>query len=291
MDYKKFENIFNKTIFEKSKSKLIEKIAKCPQRYVGLFRPTKPQAKIIQNLSQSHEICFGDAFEVLIEDYLKEVGFTILAKSFTHNDNTLELDQIFSKNENIYFIEQKLRDDHDSTKKRGQLDNFEKKIDVISQKYKDKNIIGFFYFIDDGLSKNKRFYNTEIEKLSSDYGIELHLCYGKNLFEKLNQYKIWEEIILHLKQWKTNIPDLPEINFDKNASESFEEIKKLEPLIYRKLFNNEDLDDFFKVLFPQMKTLNLLNNFFKEKGTEIKIYQTLNDLCEKTISRLIKAKK
>lgn len=50
MDYKKFENIFNMTIFEKSKPDLIKKIATCPERYAGLFRPTKPKAKIIQNL-------------------------------------------------------------------------------------------------------------------------------------------------------------------------------------------------------------------------------------------------
>ena len=56
MDYNEFKNIFNETIFEKSKSDLIEKIVKCPEIYTGVFRSTKPKAKIIQNLLQSHEI-------------------------------------------------------------------------------------------------------------------------------------------------------------------------------------------------------------------------------------------
>lgn len=49
MQYEKFKNIFNETIFEESKAVLIEKIAKYPNRYIGLFRPTKPKAKILQN--------------------------------------------------------------------------------------------------------------------------------------------------------------------------------------------------------------------------------------------------
>ena len=288
MEYSKFEVIFNKTIFEKSKSDLVKKIAESPQRYIGLFRPTKPKAKIIQNLLQSHEIRFGDAFENLIEAYLKDLDFKILEKSFEYEKTTLKVDQIFSMDENIYFVEQKLRDDHDSSKKRGQIENFEKKIDSISKKYNGKNIIGFFYFIDTGLTKNKKYYKTELQKLSKDYGIELHLSYGKELFERLNNGEVWNEIIQHLKNWKTNIPVFPEINFDKTPKTSFEEIKNLKPLIYRKLFSNDDLDDLLIKLFPEKKTLELLSKYFGEKSKQRKIYQTLNNLCIKKIHKLKK---
>ena len=94
MKYEKFKNIFNETIFEESKALLIEKIAKYPNRYIGLFRPTKPKAKILQNLLQSHEIRFGDAFEEVIEEYFKEFGYEILEKKFNIfieiNGETLE---------------------------------------------------------------------------------------------------------------------------------------------------------------------------------------------------------
>jgi len=40
MQYTKFKNIFNETIFEESKAVLIEKIAKYPNRYIGLFETT-----------------------------------------------------------------------------------------------------------------------------------------------------------------------------------------------------------------------------------------------------------
>lgn len=157
MDYKKFEDIFNKTIFEKSKPDLIRKIASYPERYAGLFRPTKPTAKIIQNLLQSHEIRFGDAFEILIEKYLQENNFDILDKRFKDSDDTLELDQMFSDENTIFFVEQKVRDDHDSSKKRGQIDNFEKKISTILERHKNKEVIGFFILLMTVLLKIKSF--------------------------------------------------------------------------------------------------------------------------------------
>ena len=113
MKFEKFKKILNKKIFEESKTDLIKKIANSPERYIGLFRPTKPKAKIIQNLTQSNEIRFGDAFEILNKKF---------------NEEKLNLDHHFKKNEKIYFVEQKIRDDHDSTKKRGQTDNFEDKL-------------------------------------------------------------------------------------------------------------------------------------------------------------------
>ncbi|WP_424947044.1 hypothetical protein [Candidatus Spongiihabitans sp.] len=188
----------------------------------------------------------------------------------------------------IFFVEQKVRDDHDSSKKRGQIDNFERKIAAILEKYKDKKVEGFFYFIDDGFTKNKNFYTEQIQKLSNDYGLSLHLSYGNDLFNQLGKRKIWSEILDHLKTWKNNIPDLPEINFDKNPQLSFDEIKHLKPIVYRKLFSNNDLDSLLCVLFPQKETLNLLSQHFEKMHAsgEGKIYKTLNDLCVKTTSRL-----
>lgn len=94
MDYNLFKQIFNETIFEKSKADLLEKISNSPSRYIGLFRPTKPKAKILQNLLQSHEIRFGDAFEHVIEKYLQIKGCEILQKRFTNSDgDVLNIDE------------------------------------------------------------------------------------------------------------------------------------------------------------------------------------------------------
>jgi len=285
MQYTKFKNIFNETIFEESKAVLIEKIAKYPNRYIGLFRPTKPKAKILQNLLQSHEIRFGDAFEEIIEEYLKEFGHEILNKRFINDDkDELNLDQCFKDKNTIYFVEQKIRDDHDSTKKRGQIGNFEKKLNEMVNKYGEKNLVGIFYFIDPDLQKNKNYYKTELEKMAHDYGVKLYLFYGVELFDFLQQEKTWSEILKYLEQWKKEIPDFPETNFDIDAESSFEEIKSLSPALYRKLFQDDIIfNEIILTVFPEKKTLRLLLDYFKGKSSEKIIYKTISKALEERI--------
>jgi hypothetical protein len=76
---------------------------------------------------------------------------------------------LFEKNGKIIFIEQKVRDDHDSSKKRGQIDNFIKKIEILQDKYPNNDIVANFYFIDDSLNKNKKYYENQIDLIQSDY--------------------------------------------------------------------------------------------------------------------------
>lgn len=57
-----------------------------------------------------------------------------------------------------------MRDDHDSAKKRGQIDNFERKLEALIHHYGEygENIQGYFYFIDEGLNKNQNYYKEEL---------------------------------------------------------------------------------------------------------------------------------
>lgn len=275
MEYNKFCAIFNSTIFEKSKVDLLTKIADNPHRYIGLFRPTKPKAKILQNLLQSHEIRFGDAFEKVIESYLSLNGCTLLEKKRQDNEGTrLDIDQCFEYRGEVYFIEQKVRDDHDSTKKIGQIKNFEKKLHLLATDYPNKKVTGIFYFIDDKSTKNRNYYTNELERMSIDYQLDTHIFYGKPLFEYLNMESVWEEILNYLEKWKKDIPDLPEINFDIDAENTFEEIKTLSPTIYRKLFLDEQIfQEIVLTLFPEKKTLKLLLGYFEQQS--MPIYRTL----------------
>lgn len=283
MDYSLFKQIFNETIFEKSKADLLEKIADNPSRYIGLFRPTKPKAKLLQNLLQSHEIRFGDAFEKIIECYLQLNGCEPLPKYYQlANGDFINIDQCFRYNDKVYFIEQKIRDDHDSTKKRGQIQNFEKKLNLLLTKYSENELVGIFYFIDPELTKNKRFYLNELEKMSRDYNVETHIFYGQPLFDYLQMPVVWSEILDYLSKWKKEIPDLPEINFDLDPSVTFEEIKDLKPIVYRKLFTNEQIfNEIILTLFPTRKTLHLLHNYFAQQPSTI--YQTLSQQLQEKI--------
>jgi len=264
MNYQKFCAILNKHIFEGEKKELLRRIAENSERFIGLFRPTRPGAKVLQHLLQSHEIRMGDALEEAIEEIMKSFDFKILSKSMKNKEGEeLSLDQYFTDGKIYYFAEQKVRDDHDSTKKRGQISNFEEKLEILHKKHGSK-LLGIMYFIDPDLSKNKNYYLEELKRLKDFYGVEIYLFYGKELFEYLKHSEIWDNILSWLKQWKDNLPELPEINFDTNPQESFKEIKDLELRNWRKILENEKLweEGIMKAIFREGATLKLLLDFF-----------------------------
>ena len=234
-----------------------------------MFRPTKPGAKILQHLLQSHEIRFGDAIEELITKIIADLGYRNLPKTINNsNDESLSLDQYFTNGETYYFIEQKVRDDHDSTKKRGQINNFEKKLEVLYNLHRN-NLVGIMYFIDPDLTKNKNFYVEKLRDFAEFYGVELHLFYGKELFEYFDEPQMWDNIIQWLTRWKNDLPDLPEINFDENPEQSFEEIKELEIRNWRKILQNDKLweEGIIYVLFRTGETLRLVLEYFGQQSS------------------------
>lgn len=88
------------------------------------FRLSSPKIKLIQNISQSREIKFGNIIEKLITKYIKKLGFQILPNDISTKDleHTLKADLLFKVNDKkIYLVEMKIRDDHDSAKNK---DNF-----------------------------------------------------------------------------------------------------------------------------------------------------------------------
>nr|WP_120961053.1 type II restriction endonuclease [Helicobacter pylori] len=121
-----------------------------------------------------------------------------------------------------------------------------------------------------------------MQKLSVDYGVPLSLCYGKELFEKLNVPQVWDEVLNHLVQWRETLPDLPSLNFDENPLESFKEIKDLAPSVYRKLLDNDGIFNLVLILFPEQKVLKMLVEYFKQQNKTI--YQ---QLASKLAARLL----
>ena len=279
MEYNQFVEVFERRIFANSYSKLLTSLAKNPDRFVGIFRSSKPLHKLSQNLSQSREIKFGDAFEEVIELYLSNNGFSIKEKNLTHNGNSLRVDQYFERDNHVYFAEQKVRDDHDSTKKTGQMDNFLEKERVITHENPGKSCKGFFYFIDPSLKKNRNYYYNRLKEESI---IASELCYGSEFFDSIEMTNEWNEIITHLTTWRDNLPDMLNLNFDKFEG-AFDEVKELQPSIWKKLFTHTKIiEEIFPIIFPNG---TLLNNIYRDKinvSSWIEVSQTIkNYLTEK----------
>tara|TARA_B100000287_G_scaffold261011_1_gene245575 strand:- start:1055 stop:1951 length:897 start_codon:yes stop_codon:yes gene_type:complete len=261
LDFETTKNKFNTKIFENSRYDLIRKMSESPERYTGNFRSTLPKDKLIQNISQSQEINFGDAMELLIEDIFCLYEYTSLEKRYTiRNGDVLSYDQLFSLNNRIIFIEQKVRDDHDSTKKKGQVDNFKQKLDhLIDLGYSKESISSYMYFIDDAFKKNKNYYNNKLIELSNE-GFNCKVVYGEELFKKENILDGWSNgVVAFLKQWRENLPGTPELNFDLSPEATFNELKNLKVgQLIKLLKNNEIINNYFPLIFPNKTTLEFL---------------------------------
>lgn len=241
MTYEKFCQIMNNKMKpDDEKNFLINKIAEDPNRFIGVFRSTHPIVKLQQFITQSREIRFGDALEDVMSEFLQEMGYNIDKNKVIPNTD-LHVDQLFSKENTLYFMEQKVRDDHDSTKKVGQIGNFKKKYIALQQNNPNKKICGIMYFLDDSFKKNKKYYSCELESMLNNH-YDVHLFYGEdfykfqhpansNFLNKYNDLKKW------LTMWKN---DCMSTNLDLEITSSYiNSLKHTNAYIWSKLRNSE----------------------------------------------------
>lgn len=226
---------------------LLKTVIDNPTRYTGIFRVSSAKTKLIQNVTQSHEIKFGDFMEYIVTDYIGLLGYNNLPKNIGKNEkgDKLNTDQLFTSSDEktLYLVEQKIRDDHDSTKKRGQFSNFIYKIELLKRQHPNQDLVGVMWFIDDGLKKNKNYYRSEMDSYMMNYNdISLKIYYGGEIFDDLfHAQSAWTEITNYLKQNKQErsqeqlyIPD-----FDK-SSEILKALKSLPTKYIKKLKSNDE---------------------------------------------------
>lgn len=242
---------------------LLKTVIKSPHRYTGIFRLTNAKTKLIQNVTQSREIKFGDFMEEIVTEYIALMGYHNLDKNIGNDEagNALSADQVFEKGNVIYLIEQKIRDDHDSTKKRGQFENFRKKYTLLKNRYPHRKIIASMWFIDEALKKNKNYYNAEITKETIP-DVALSVLYGQELFSNIFSRKdIWDEICIHLQRNKLERTDeilqIPDFDASKEMFVALKTIKTNNPSLYHKLIScKPEYIQLRKELFPTGANIN-----------------------------------
>ena len=247
LDYEEFKQLLQLKIKtgDEFYVELLKTVIDNPNRYCGLFRLSNAKTKLIQNVTQSNEIKFGDFMEELITTYLSKLDYITLQKDlgFDENGDRLNVDQIFIKDNVLYMVEQKIRDDHDSTKKRGQFQNFYKKISLLRKRYPQYHLVAIMWFIDDSLVKNKNYYSAEIERTKNDFAnTNLHLYYGKDFFENLpNSENTWEEILKYLKKLRMeNSSEIFSIPDFSNSPEIYKALLELPSRYWKKLISNDE---------------------------------------------------
>ncbi|WP_175418022.1 hypothetical protein [Marinitoga sp. 1138] len=314
MNYSDFKRFYFKHVFHNSLLKenyhnnyvknlnytLLFSILDKPQRFSSKFRITSPKLKIMQFLTQKGEIDFGNALEDVINKILEDEGFE--KKNRKINDisentrNKKDLDFHFEKNSKIYFGEIKIRDDHDSTKRRGQIENFFNKYEILKQRNENasKKIIGIIFFIDPSFKKNKNFYeriiNEKKEKSIFDKSDEILLKYGKEFFDYLNLSNYWEELLNWIKQLRKEMEEeIQKIDFDSYIDfELFDNISKNEmPSLTKKIKNllSEDIWESGLAQEISKKGIfwNELKNFLDQKSNES--FKHLSEQLEEKIKK------
>jgi hypothetical protein len=194
------------------------------------------------------------------------MGYINLEKVLVIDDEKrrhLKCDQYFSNREHTQFflVEQKVRDDHDSSKKSGQLENFERKLAVLHKRHGSK-LTGIMYFIDPSLKKNRLYYLKELEKTKSKFDINLWLCYNGELFDKLGNPHTWDKLQQALIQWRDNVRQDIDLNYDLDPRTTVVETQSV-PLSTWMNFAQNDLlwtGEVVKCLFPTGEGLKAIAN-------------------------------
>lgn len=287
MDFNVFKKIFESKIYKDTRSRLIESIAERPERFVGVFRSTSVREKIAQFVSQSREIKFGDAFEELIGKLLEEHDYVSLPKILVNSaGQTFSADQLLSAQDgSVFLIEQKIRDDHDTTKRIGQIANFRDKVLALQSSHGTNFKKGFFYFIDPNFRKNKAYYQMRLAELEVELGVQLPLVYGPELFDELGVESLWEEVLNHLTNWRNGLPTFATLNFDDSPDLTVAEFRANVPSsMFIKLFKNTDLrDKVLPILFTSDETLLKIRDIYA--GSPKKIDKELCRLIDEFIAR------
>lgn len=251
---------------------LLRSVITNPKRYTGIFRLSNAKTKLIQNVTQSREIKFGDFMEDIVTDYIATMGYTNLNKNIGNDEdgNPLSADQVFKKEtENtVYLIEQKIRDDHDSTKKRGQFQNFKKKYMLLKRQFPNCEINATMWFIDDGLVKNKKYYISETVENCVDR-ITQNILYGEELFTLIfDREDVWNEICDYLKRNKqersNDILTIPDFDTSIEMLEALIKLQTNDAKLYRKLTSDK----------PEY--IQLRQELFPTRDLEQIVYSTVN---------------
>lgn len=257
MDYQGFAAILNYHLLSSERHKMLDVLTRHPERFVGAFRPHKPESKLVQYLLSSRGIKFGDAIEEALQEMLADQGYQL---QDPHIAAGLECDQYFLSpdGERAFLIEQKMRDDHNSTKRVGQWENFREKVEVLFQRH-GRKLVAAMYFVDPEMSKNKPYYERELDALRSDLGLpSIHLWYGGDLFERLGLGEDWDRLKRWLKQWRADLPVFPELNCE--TEDALDEIRKLareDPQLWDRFARCRELweESIVRKLFPTGKGL------------------------------------
>lgn len=135
-------------------------------RFSTPFQVYSYKEKLKQYYFTSINVRLGNALEEIVKEFLISNGAVFINRKQSGYD----CDQLFTYQDKTVLIEQKIRDDHDSSKKKGQVENFLQKKKILS---KYPNLMCCSWFIDDSFYKNYTYYLNNLPNDELFYGAEI----------------------------------------------------------------------------------------------------------------------
>ena len=220
-------------------------------------------------ICNSRQISLGKRSEAAIDDIVSShLGFEVLntevwyAKKGENAPHKRRADHVWRvKKGVIYVIEQKLKDNHDNTKKDGQEGDFNAKVKTKRNEYPNERVQGIFWFVDDSEKPSER---TLGEKLLDDCSVR----YGSDIFSGIEGGDAAFSAILN---WfdENRHKDL-NINFDKDPEFYFNDIllsidEKKKGFLMKFMGNEKVRKYILPVISPEGKFTNMVEHYFGMK--------------------------
>lgn len=253
---------------------LLRYMVKRPEQFPGRFCSVHPENVLRFHILRRQERQWGKTLKGLIAKWLEHYGYQRLGERIEVDGEKMKCDHyILSPDQSfVVLIEQKVRDDHDSSKARGQWrNNFVPKVRALYRKH-GENLIAVAYFIDPTFRKNFNLYEREAQKLRRELGlVSIHIWYGRELFEQLPfaNASDWDEMLDWLKRWHRDLPELPDVNWETDdAIAELQNIAQRHPFLWRQFAEQESLwkEGYIDVLFPTRKGLRAILAVLEQVG-------------------------
>ncbi len=191
MDIKKIKKIFKRHFGEKICDFIINKsIKKEAETFDLLYNPPfSNKYRIIGSIFTTSNIRYGDFLEEVINEFLKENGANLVK-----SENSKYYDLFFEKNNKLYVGEIKIRDNHDSTKKVGQIENLILKAKIEKTSNKNREVIAIMNFISPFDKKNHNYYKNRLtDAVREKYFDDFKVFFGDELFHELGIIEEWNK--------------------------------------------------------------------------------------------------
>lgn len=283
----------------------LDKLADSPDRLLGVLHANSFQMGSLVSFGYSRNNSYGNAIESVFSSIIEDNGWTIEDTKYKFEDynlpsslkrrsdqKSIAIDQVFSNKDYYVFIEQKIRDDHDTSKKTGQWANYEQKFRVLNEIIQDKKVIGIMWMIDDGFNRNKDFYSNDehMGKMNTEFPGQNFLIYGKDIDQLLNSLNsdnkpYFDVFDAFLKEWHSNAPKIPELDFDKFPYQVCNALDSMSEKDITNLFSNKQIiTEAFPILFPNLEAIKCYRKQLIERNSENEKDKNIIELINKITS-------